>query len=129
MLGDAAKGKEFFNGAGGCTACHSVTGDLAKIGTKYPQAAALQSRFLWPTAPGPPKARVTTASGETYEATIRSLNDFDVSFMDGAGNYHYARRAGLKIEYQDPLAGHRALLPKYSDDDIHNLTAYLVTLK
>ena len=35
----------------------------------------------------------------------------------------------MKVEIEDKLAGHRALLPKYSDADIHNLTAYLVTLK
>ena len=129
VLGDAAKGKEYFDGAGGCAACHSVTGDLAKIGAKFPQAAALRSRFLWPATPGPPKAKITTRTGESYDAVIRTLNDFDLSFTDAAGTYHYAQRADVKIEYQDKLAGHRALLAKYTDDDIHNLTAYLVTLK
>jgi cytochrome c oxidase cbb3-type subunit III len=127
-VGDAKKGEEYFNGAGGCRNCHSVTGDLAKIGAKFSQAATMQSRFLWPATLGPAKAKITIG-GETIAATIRTLNDFDLSFTDAAGNYHYARRADVKIEYDDKLAGHRALLPKYSDADIHNLTAYLVTLK
>jgi cytochrome c oxidase cbb3-type subunit 3 len=127
--GDAKKGEEFFNGAGGCKNCHSVSGDLAKIGAKFPQAAAMQSRFLWPVAPGPQKATVTLPSGEKITGTVRTLNDFDVSLTDAAGNYHYWKRADVKVDIEDKLAGHRALLPKYSDADIHNLAAYLVTLK
>src|SRR5437764_707349 len=69
--GDAKKGEEFFNGAGGCKNCHSVTGDLAKIGARYGQAAAMQSRFLWPAPPGPSKATVTPASGQTIAGTVR----------------------------------------------------------
>src|SRR5215472_10765753 len=55
VSGDAKKGEEFFNGAGGCAKCHSITGDLAKVGAKYAQATAMQSRFLWPEARGPVK--------------------------------------------------------------------------
>src|SRR5262245_7016445 len=62
--GDAKKGEAFFKGAGGCTSCHSATGDLAKIGAKLPQAALLKSRFLWPATPGPAKANVTTPAGQ-----------------------------------------------------------------
>jgi mono/diheme cytochrome c family protein len=126
-LGNPQKGEAYFKTA--CAGCHSITGDLAKIGTKFAQAATMQSRFLWPATPGPRKAKITTANGETTQATIRTINDFDLSFTDAAGNYRYARRAEVKIEFEDKLTGHRALLPKYSDDDIHNLTAYLVTLK
>jgi mono/diheme cytochrome c family protein len=125
--GDPQKGEAYFKTA--CTGCHSTTGDLAKIGAKFPQAATMQSRFLWPATPGPRKAKITLASGEAVQATIRTLNDFDLSFTDAAGNYRSARRSDVKIEFEDKLTGHRALLPKYSDDDIHNLTAYLVTLK
>jgi cytochrome c oxidase cbb3-type subunit 3 len=127
--GDAKKGEEFFNGAGGCKNCHSVTGDLAKIGAKYAQASTMQSRFLWPTTPGPQKATVTLASGQKISGTVRTLNDFDVSLTDSAGNYHYWKRPDVQVTVEDKLAGHRALLPKYTDADIHNLTAYLVTLK
>lgn len=125
--GDAKKGKEFFNAS--CTQCHSASGDLAKIGAKYPQAATLQSRFLWPSTPGPAKATVTLPSGQTVAGTIKTLTDFEVSMYDAAGEYHYWPRDQVKVQQEDKLAGHRALLPKYSDADIHNLAAYLVTLK
>jgi mono/diheme cytochrome c family protein len=129
LVGDPKKGETYFNGAGGCNTCHSITGDLAKIGAKFAQPSLIQTRFLWPATPGPKKAKITNSQGETVTATIRGMNDFDLSYVDASGNYHYARRADVKIEVEDKLGGHRALLPKYTDDDIHNLTAYLVTLK
>lgn len=127
--GDAKRGEAFFNGAGGCAKCHSTSGDMAKIGEKYPQAAALQGRFLWPAQRGPAQAKVTTASGETVTGVLRSLTDFDVSLVDAAGEYHYWPRAAVQVEIEDHMAGHRALLPQYTDAQIHDLTAYLETLK
>jgi cytochrome c oxidase cbb3-type subunit 3 len=129
VSGDAAQGEQFFKGAGGCTRCHSITGDLVKIGAKFPQASAMQSRFLWPATPGPAKVSVTVASGESIKGTVRTMNDFDVSITDTAGRYHEWPRDQVKVEIEDRLSGHRALLPKYTDADMHNLTAYLVTLK
>jgi cytochrome c oxidase cbb3-type subunit III len=129
VKGDAGKGEQFFRGAGGCTQCHSTSGDLAKIGAKFSQASALQSRFLWPASPGPVKVKVTLPSGEGIDGTIRVMNDFDVSITDNAGGYHEWPRGQVKVAIEDRLSGHRALLPKYTDADIHNLTAYLVTLK
>jgi mono/diheme cytochrome c family protein len=125
--GDAKKGEGYFQAA--CAGCHSATGDLAKVGQKYAQAAVMQSRFLWPATPGPAKAKVTTAAGETVAGTLRSMTDFDLSLVDVAGNYHSWPRAAVKVEVEDKLAGHRALLPKYTDADIHDLTAYLETLR
>ena len=127
ISGDARKGETFFNGS--CKSCHSATGDLAKIGAKYPQAAALQSRFLWPASPGAETATVTTPSGQKITGTIRRLSDFDVSLTDANGEYHSWPRNRVSVHIEDKLAGHRALLPKYTDADIHNVTAYLVTLK
>jgi mono/diheme cytochrome c family protein len=129
VSGDAAKGEQFFRGAGGCAGCHSVTGDLAKIGARFSQASAMQSRFLWPATPGPAKVKVTLANGEKIAGTVRVMNDFDLSITDSAGRYRQWPRAQVKVEVEDRLVGHRALLPKYTDADIHNLTAYLVTLK
>ena len=125
-LGDAKKGAEFFQAS--CATCHSAAGDLAHIGAKFSQAAAMQSRFLWPSTPGPAKVKIT-AGAETVTGTVRHLTDFDVSITDDSGNYRHWRRDQVKVEIEDKLGGHRALLPKYTDADIHNLTAYLVTLK
>jgi cytochrome c oxidase cbb3-type subunit III len=125
--GDPKKGEAFFDA--NCKSCHSATGDLAKIGARYGQAASMQSRLLWPTTPGPQHVTVTTASGQKVAGTVRTLNDFDVAVVDASGAYHSWKRGDVKVDTEDKLAGHRALLPKYTDDDIHNLAAYLVTLK
>lgn len=134
VTGDAQKGREYFNGEGRCGTCHSPTGDLAGIGKKY-DAVTLQSQFLYPRArPGdtPPHPEVTVkmASGKAFSGTLEYLDDFDVALRDETGEYHsFARDGHLKVEIRDPLAAHAELLKKYSDDDMHNLLAYLVTLK
>jgi cytochrome c oxidase cbb3-type subunit 3 len=124
--GDPRKGQEFFDA--NCVACHSASGDLAKIGAKFPQAATLQSRFVWPANPGPAHATVTR-SGQSFTGTILKLDDFDVALRDSGGEYHYWPRDQVQVQVEDKLGGHRALLPKYSDADLHNVTAYLATLK
>jgi cytochrome c oxidase cbb3-type subunit III len=124
--GDPRKGQEFFEA--NCVHCHSASGDLAKIGAKFPQAATLQSRFVWPTTPGPAHATVT-AKGQSVTGTVLRLDDFDVALRDASGEYHYWPRDQVQVQIEDKLGGHRALLPKYSDADLHNVTAYLATLK
>ncbi len=124
--GDPSKGKAFFDGH--CTACHSSSGDLARIGAKFPQAATLQARFLWPANTRAPQATVTEA-GRSITGTVLKLDDFDVALRDASGNYHYWPRGRVQVQVDDNLAGHRALLPQYSDTDMHNVTAYLATLK
>jgi mono/diheme cytochrome c family protein len=133
VSGDAKAGEAYFNGAGGCKSCHSVTGDLQHIGSKYP-ADTLQTRFIWPGGRGggggrAQKATVTTSSGEKITGTLKRIDDIDVSLYDAAGYYRSWPRDRVQVELDDRLIGHRDLLPKYTDADMHNLTAYLVTLK
>jgi len=137
VTGDAKAGEAYFNGAGGCHNCHSPTGDLAHIGSRY-QPEQLQTRFIWP-GPGifgggrgpasPQKVTVTLPSGASFTGTLKRQDDFDISMYDAQGNYHSWPRDSVKIQLEDKLAGHRDLLPKYTDRDMHDLTAYLVTLK
>jgi cytochrome c oxidase cbb3-type subunit 3 len=136
VTGDAKAGEAYFNGAGGCKNCHSPTGDLSKIGARY-QPEQLQTRFIWPGGGGfgagrggnAQKVTVTLPSGETVAGTVRRLDDFDISLYDSKGIYHSWSRETVKVQLEDKLVGHRELLDKYTDKDMHNLTAYLVTLK
>jgi len=133
VTGDAKAGEAYFNGAGGCKACHSPTGDLAHVGTKY-QPEQLQTRFVWPgggrgSAAAAQKVRVTLRSGESVTGTVKQIDDVNISLIDASGNYRSWPREGIKVELEDRLAGHRQLLEKYTDADMHNLTAWLVTLK
>jgi mono/diheme cytochrome c family protein len=129
LVGDAKAGETYFKA--NCAACHSPTGDLAHVGSKY-QPMALQNRWLWPSGGrgGAPR-RVTVAlpSGERVAGTVRRLDDFDVAIVDASGTYRSWPRAQVTVEAADQLNGHRALLPKLTDDDVHNVTAYLATLK
>jgi cytochrome c oxidase cbb3-type subunit III len=132
VTGDPKAGEAYFNGAGGCTACHSVTGDLAHIGSKY-AAEQLQTRFVWPAGRGGggrgDKVTVTLPSGEAIMGTLKAMDDVNLSMYDASGRYRSWPREGLKVSMEDRLAGHRKLLDKYTDADMHNLTAYLARLK
>ncbi len=127
LTGNAAAGKAFFNGAGGCNACHSPTGDLAGIAKKYPPVF-LQARFLMPRPTKPRTADVTLPSGEKVSGELKVLNTYDVTLVSGGKTLTWPAEQ-VKVDVHDPLAPHRALLPKYKDDDVHNMFAYLWTLQ
>jgi cytochrome c oxidase cbb3-type subunit 3 len=139
LNGDKQAGAAYFAGAGGCTQCHSATGDLAGIGKKY-EAPALQQRFLFPRPPGrrgggggpgkPTTLTVTTPAGEKVTGVLVSLDDFNVAVRDEAGQYRAWKRVhGLTVVKNDPYAGHVELLDKYTDKNIHDVVAYLESLK
>ncbi|WP_074652460.1 cytochrome C [Terriglobus roseus] len=141
LVGDARAGRLYFENTGGCTRCHSVTGDLQHIASKY-DAPALQQKIVFPdnraitkqgTASrqhGAITVTVTTPSGTSVTGEPTDIDDFHVSLRDAAGHYYsFTRSADLKVEKHDPLAGHQALLDTYTDMDIHDLVSYLETLQ
>jgi mono/diheme cytochrome c family protein len=141
LTGDPKRGEAYFQSAGTCHACHSPTGDLKGIGSRY-DAFTLQARWLNPrggrggrggtaSSRGAITVTVTPASGLSVSGTLDRVDDFNVSLRDASGDYHSFTRDGSipKVEIRDPLKAHSELLAKYTDADIHNVTAYLVTLK
>jgi len=128
LTGNADAGKAWFNGAGGCATCHSATGDLAGIASKYP-AVELQSRFMMPRTTKPRLATVTLASGQRIRGQLVLVNTYDVSVRLPDGKTETWPADSVKLEVTDPLQAHRDLLPKYTDADMHNMFAYLWTLK
>lgn len=128
LVGNAEAGKSFFHGAGGCAKCHSSTGDLAGIGARY-SPLDLESRFLMPRTRKPVMATVSTAAGERVSGRVLILNNFDVSIQDADGKTHKWPADSVRVETEDPLEAHRQLLSKYTDADVHNVFAYLVTLQ
>lgn len=125
--GTVEAGKAYFEGPGGCTKCHSVTGDLAGIAKKY-NPPDLEVRFLYPSG-SPTTAVVTLPSGKKFEGTLLLNDGFYVAINGKDGWYHSWPRSAVKVEVTDPLAAHAELLQKYTDADMHNLFTYLVTLK
>ncbi len=128
LVGDAKAGRAYFDGAGKCSTCHSATGDLAHIGSKD-QPLALTTAFLTPPAK-PLTATVVPKSGPSVHGKLEYLDEFTVAVVDDGGSYHtWARDRTKSVEVVDPLSAHRAMLRTYTDKDIHDLLAYLVTLK
>ncbi len=127
LVGNAEAGKAYFNGDGKCVQCHSPAGDLAHIAAKY-KPIDLQSRIAFPSG-AMTRLTVTDRSGKKFEGDEVYADEFTISLRDAKGWTHTWNRALVKVEEHDPLAAHVALLDKYTDDDIHNLFAYLETLK
>ncbi len=133
LTGDAKAGAAFFNGAGRCSTCHSATGDLAGLGTRF-QPAQLQTRFLYPRGGRggqgkPTTATVTPRTGPAISGTLEFIDDFTVGLRDAEGYYRSFSRDAVKVDLQDPLAAHAQLLKQYTDKNMHDVLAYLVTLK
>jgi len=74
---------------------------------------------------------VTLPSGEKIQGTVQRIDDFVVSLALDNGTRRTFRTAGttIKVDIQDPLQPHKKLLPLYTDADIHNVTAYLASLR
>jgi len=129
LTGNLEKGKAFFEGAGGCKNCHSPTGDLAGVAKKY-SSIELEAQMLYPDFK-PPTATVTLPNGEKISGVVSHLDDFSVSIRVGdKDGWHRAfSRDAVKLELNDPATAHRELLPKLTQDDVHNLFAYINSLK
>lgn len=140
LVGNAAAGKAYFNGKGHCTACHSVTKDLAGIGSKYDPPHLQDAIFTAggtgifgepsPTAP-PPRVTVEMPSGALIKGRLVERDDFDVVLIDDGGHRRTIRRDGdiPRIRVENPLQAHLDMVRSWEDRDLHDLTAYLATLK
>jgi len=142
VVGDSSAGQKFF--AAKCASCHSPTGDLQGLATRIADPKTLQNTWVTGGSGGgrgrgrgaassrtTVTATVTLPSGEKVQGTLLRYDDFDVSLTTADGSVRTFRRDGdkPKLEINDPLQGHRSLLTVYTSKDMHDVTAYLVTLK
>jgi mono/diheme cytochrome c family protein len=140
LTGDPAAGRAYFTGEGGCSACHSPTGDLAGYGRRY-SPVDIQQRFVFPAANagrgrgsgGARKAvtaTVTSPGAPTISGTLVSMDDFHVALRDASGEYRsFARTPQMQIVKDDPYAAHVELLTRLTDKAMHDVVAYLESLK
>jgi mono/diheme cytochrome c family protein len=143
LTGDPKAGAAFFNGEGKCSTCHSPTGNLAGIGSRL-EPVDIQQRFLFPgsgrggrgrgagAAPSATAVAVTLTppSGSAVSGTLLQMDDFTVSLRDASGQMRtFTRTPELKVVKTDPLAAHRALLDTITDKNMHDVVAYLETVK
>jgi cytochrome c oxidase cbb3-type subunit 3 len=128
LTGDPAAGRAYFNGAGKCSGCHSATGNLAGIGTRY-DPVMLQQRFLFPR-PRPVAVTLVLRSGQRAAGILDRIDDFSVSLRDEHGAYQtYARGADVDVKLDDPLSAHHELLDHITDAQLHDVVAYMGSLK
>jgi len=142
LTGDAKAGEVYFKGEGQCTQCHAT--NLAGIASRI-DPVALQQRFVFPfgrgargrpggagAAASPPVTTVTItpASGPAITGTLVQMDDFTVTFRDGDGLQQTVRRVpGMKVIKNNPLQFHIDLLDRLTDKNMHDVVAYLETLK
>jgi mono/diheme cytochrome c family protein len=146
VVGDPKAGETYFNRV--CSSCHSVTGNLKGIASRITDPKRLQQTWLAPRGgrrsggqPGTATAVTVTltAGGKVegaltrikVEGALTRIDDFEVTLTDAEGAQHTFTREGdsPKVEIHDPLLPHKQLLPTYTDKDIHDVTAYLETVK
>ena len=149
VVGDAAAGQKYF--AANCASCHSADGDMRGVASRYPTPMALQNAWVSggggggrgggrgrggedaqpARVPKPVTAVVTTADGQRVEGRLDRIDDFYVTLTLADGTLKTFRRSGNApaVQITDPLEDHKKLWVKLTDKDIHDVTAYLVTLK
>ena len=143
LVGNAAEGEQYFKGK--CAACHSTGGDLKGIASKYSDPRTLQNTWVSGGAGGgrggrgggggegakPSTVVVTFADGRKVEGLLVRKDDFDVTLTlpDGARQTIAREGDNPKVEVHDPNEAHKKLVPSLTDKDMHNVTAYLATLK
>jgi cytochrome c oxidase cbb3-type subunit 3 len=127
QTGNVEAGKQYFNGAGTCSTCHSPTGDLAGVATRL-RGLDLEKRMLYPRD-APATVTVTLPSGETVSGKLSYQDEFTIGMTGDSGWYQSWPASSIKYKIHAPAEAHVELLGKYTDDDVHNLMAYLQTLR
>ena len=56
-------------------------------------------------------------------------DEFTIGMRDGLGTYHSWPVAAITYQVDRPLDAHVTAMSKYTDDDIHNVLAYIQTMK
>ena len=146
IVGDPKAGKAYYNGPGHCATCHSVSGDLQHIGSKLSprdlqsamvaggmRDSGLATYFALPMfIPSGTTVRVTLPTGAVHSGPLKHIDEFSVSLVDAVSGEPLTfslEGTPPKVEIHDPIQAHLDRLRVYTDSDIHNLTAYLATLK
>ena len=126
--GSADAGQDYFNGAGRCATCHSPTGDLAGVGNRL-KGLELLRRMLYPTNGHGATVAVTLPSGEKITGTLAYRDEFTIALTDESGRYRSWSAGQVVFTVTNPLDAHADQLGKYSDEDMHNVLAFLHTLR
>ena len=128
QTGNADAGRQYFNGAGRCATCHSPTGDLAGVAKRL-QGLELLQRMLYPSRGRAAKVTVRLPSGELVAGALAYRDEFTIALTDAEGRYRSWPAGQVTFTVDNPLEAHADQLGRYTDDDMHNVLAYLQTLR
>jgi cytochrome c oxidase cbb3-type subunit 3 len=126
--GNAEAGRKYFEGAGECTTCHSPTGDLAGVAKRLKDLELLR-RMLYPTDGKGATVAVALPSGEKISGALAYRDEFTIALTDESGRYRSWLARQVTFTVTNPLDAHADRLGKYTDEDMHNVLAYLRTLR
>ena len=126
--GNADAGRQYFNGPGRCSTCHSPTGDLAGVASRLKGLELLQ-RMLYPARGRGATATVTLQSGEKISGALAYRDEFTIALTDASDRYRSFPTSQVTFTVSNPLDAHVEQLGKYTDDDMHNVLAFLQTLR
>jgi hypothetical protein len=126
VVGNAEKGKAYLDGH--CMSCHTAE-TFAHIATRFHSPEQLQRYWIWPVRDENLTANVKTPAG-TILGRVTQISDFRITVVDSSGKTETIDRgAGVTVQLNDPLAAHQQMLMTLANDDMHNVTAYLESLK
>jgi cytochrome c oxidase cbb3-type subunit III len=131
LVGNAEKGQEYV--AAHCISCHTAE-SFTHIASKFRSPEQLQRGWIWPSRTGDDRLAITatakTADGTTIAGRVMQVSDFRITVVDAAGQTHVIdREPGVEVTMNDPLAAHQRMILTLTNDEMHNVTAYLDTLK
>jgi cytochrome c oxidase cbb3-type subunit III len=137
-VGNAARGRQLFEGKGTCNSCHRVNGigprvapDLSDIGAAR-TPAALQRTLLDPSAAMLPinrPIRIVLKDGRTLNGRRFNEDTFTVLLIDQQEKLHSLEKKDIKsmdVEKTSPMPSYNG---KLTTDELSDLIAYLITLK
>jgi cytochrome c oxidase cbb3-type subunit 3 len=127
LVGNAAKGKAYVEDH--CMSCHTAE-MFAHIATRFRSPEQLQRNWIWPARDANITANVKTPGGAAISGRVTQMSDFRITLVDGSGETHTIDCGpGTEVQVNDPLAKHQEIVTTLANEDMHNVTAYLETLK
>lgn len=139
LVGSVPAGAAYFRAK--CAGCHSVQGDLKGVAAKFEDPRTLQNTWVSGGEGGrgargggggkPSTVTVTLANGQKLEGTLVHKDDFVVTLVQADGTRRtFTRRGDVPgVVVHDPDEAHKKLAMTLDDKDMHDVTAYLATIK
>jgi mono/diheme cytochrome c family protein len=134
LVGDPDKGYVYV--ARHCMGCHTAE-TFAHFAARFRSPEQLQRGWVWPSRPagaGDSSLAVTATvkmpNGSAIAGRVTKVSDFRIALLDSANQTRIVeRKPGVKVSIADPLAPHEEMIQTLTNQDLHDVSAYMETLK